>query len=126
MTDHTFGARIKESRKRNKLSQKALADLCGDITRSAISQWETGVILNISAANLAAVSRVLGVSATWLLYGTRDSAGVAEPCSEYQALPASLAQAWDQLTKAQREEITAHAKSMAEANAAVLKELGRK
>ncbi|MCD6039651.1 MAG: putative phage repressor [Gammaproteobacteria bacterium] len=72
----TFGYRIKKARLEAKLSQEALAEAMsqlGDkkkISRTAITQWETGRTKEIEAANLLNATKVLNVEPDWLQFGT--------------------------------------------------------
>jgi transcriptional regulator with XRE-family HTH domain len=72
----TLGKRIKEARRALGLSQQALANAIsntGDgikISRTAIAQWESGVVRGIEGANLLRAAQVLNVRAEWLQFGT--------------------------------------------------------
>lgn len=68
----TVGGRIAAARLSKGLTLEKLADKLG-VTKSAISQWESGRIENLSAANLLKLSEELEVSPRWLwLYKEDD------------------------------------------------------
>ncbi len=62
-----IGARIREARKAKGLSQSDLAEAL-DVTKGAISQWETGQT-DLSITRLDAIARVLAVEVEWLRAG---------------------------------------------------------
>lgn len=68
MTTHSFGDRVRAERERRGLSQAALAKLSG-VTRSAVSQWESGRTQSVRPLHLLAVSDALGVSIRQLVTG---------------------------------------------------------
>ena len=61
----TFQEKLLELRKRENLSQEALAEKL-DISRQAVSRWEGGAAMP-DAANLLQLSRLFGVSIDYLL-----------------------------------------------------------
>ncbi|MBO5065195.1 MAG: helix-turn-helix transcriptional regulator [Clostridia bacterium] len=63
--DNNLGLKLQETRKRNKLSQEALAEKLG-VSRQAISKWERGESAP-DTENLIALSRIYGVSIDELL-----------------------------------------------------------
>lgn len=72
----TPGQRIKSARIAIGMSQNALAkaiSLFGDgrsVSRTTVTQWETGSTRGIEAANLLKAAKALNVSAEWLQFGT--------------------------------------------------------
>jgi transcriptional regulator with XRE-family HTH domain len=64
----SFGERIREKRKENKLTQKQLAALLGGIDDSTISKWEKNVY-EPDTATLNKLSRILSVSTDYLVSG---------------------------------------------------------
>lgn len=73
---NTFPERLRAVRldrgySQNKLvsEMSAIFD-CKPVSRTAVAQWEAGVIKDISATNLLKAAAVLEVNAFWLLYGT--------------------------------------------------------
>lgn len=64
------GARIREARERQGLTQAGLATALG-VSRSAVAQWETERAGQIRA-HLARLAEVLGVSLAWLLSGAPE------------------------------------------------------
>jgi transcriptional regulator with XRE-family HTH domain len=128
MITATTGERIRQARERLDLTQDQLAKACG-VSRSAVSQWETGGILRIEAAKLNAAARRLGVTLDWLLFGSEASTGerVAEGRDIYQPVTATNIQDfWPLLTKTQQADLVQRAQDMADMNARILEELGRK
>jgi len=61
-----IGARIKNARLVNKLSQEELAHKVGYVSRSSINKIELGLV-DLSASRISAIAKALGVSETWLL-----------------------------------------------------------
>ena len=89
-----FGIRLCELRRRQGLSQEALAERLG-VTRQAVSKWETGESLP-DIDRLIALSEVFCVSTDYLVKGTEPQASAApEP-----AAPAAPAAAPDRKTDA--------------------------
>ena len=76
----TIGQRIKQARlvRHPKMTQQQLADVV-DVSRPAVTQWETGETRSLEGENLVRVARALEVTMDWLLYGTGP--GPAEPRS---------------------------------------------
>ena len=72
----SIGQRIKQARlaHKPKMTQQQLADAV-DVSRPAVTQWETGENKMLDGDNLVRVARVLGVTTEWLLYGTGSSSG---------------------------------------------------
>lgn len=62
----TIGKRIRDSRKKAKMSQEALANAIGS-TKQAIYKYESGIVTNIPMDKIAIMSRVLGVSPAYLM-----------------------------------------------------------
>jgi transcriptional regulator with XRE-family HTH domain len=127
MISSTVGSRIKHARLAAKLTQRQLAKPCG-VTRSAISQWETGTVQGIDATALNAAAKALGVSLDWILFGKSDAvpmAKIAEDPPPYVVdPPAGLAANWSRLTAAQQADIAAKVQALADLNASILAELG--
>ena len=126
MITATTGERIRQARDRLDLTQDQLAKACG-VTRSSVSQWESGGIRRIEAAKLNAAARCLGVSLDWLLSGSEAATAdrVAEGRDIYQpVVAADIQDFWPLLTKTQQAELLQRAKDMADMNASILAELG--
>ena len=68
----TLGEKLQMLRRSRGLSQEQLAAEL-DVSRQAISKWETGAA-DPSTANLLALAKLYGVSAEELLRGTRGDA----------------------------------------------------
>ena len=67
-----FGIRIKEARKREKMTQEALAIEIG-VTKQAISAWERGESKKIDGELLCLAATALGETAESLLHGKEDT-----------------------------------------------------
>ena len=72
----SIGQRIKQARlaHKPKMTQQQLADAV-DVSRPAVTQWETGENKMLDGDNLVRVAQALGVTTEWLLYGTGSSSG---------------------------------------------------
>lgn len=64
----TLGDRIKRAREERGWNQQRLADAVG-VSRSAVSQWESGETKGLKPDNLIAVAEVLRVTVPWLVRG---------------------------------------------------------
>lgn len=64
----TLGDRIKLKRKSAKMTQEELAKKTG-VTKSAISQYESGLTKKMDGDKLLLIAKSLSVSAEWLIYG---------------------------------------------------------
>jgi len=68
------GERIKHARKASNLTQAQLAEAISaatgsKITKSLVSQWESGRVASPNTANLLAIQAVTGFRAEWILQG---------------------------------------------------------
>jgi len=72
-----LGSRIRRIRKEKGLTLEEMAKATG-ITNSALSKIERGAV-SVSAENLSLISRVLGVSNDFLLYGEAHKSAVPTP-----------------------------------------------
>ena len=72
----SIGQRIKQARlaHKPKMTQQQLADAV-EVSRPAVTQWETGENKMLDGDNLVRVARALGVTTEWLLYGTSPRPG---------------------------------------------------
>ena len=66
----TFGEKLTGLRKREGLSQEALAEQLG-VSRQAVSRWEQGTALP-DAAKLLPCARLFSVDVEWLWMRNRD------------------------------------------------------
>ena len=66
----TFAEKLVRLRKREGMSQEALAERLG-VSRQAVSRWEQGTALP-DAAKLLPCARLFGVDVEWLLDDTRN------------------------------------------------------
>ena len=88
----TFGQRLREERKRLKLSQDELAKVL-DTTKQAIYKYEQGIVENIPFPKLAKLADYFGVTSAYLMGWTDDRCGTdpaAESAPALADLPASL------------------------------------
>src|SRR5690349_17191257 len=81
---NTVGGRIQSARVARGLTMDQLATKVG-VTKSSISQWESGKISNLTADNLLKLSNILQVSARWIWLG-KDQHGNPLP----MGMPAHL------------------------------------
>lgn len=70
--ENSVGQRIRRARNNKGLSQQKLADAVG-VSRAAISQWETGSTSSLEGRNLMKAAETLGVSPTWIQYGSEQN-----------------------------------------------------
>jgi transcriptional regulator with XRE-family HTH domain len=64
----TFGKRFRTVRYKRRMTQKEVADKIG-VTSNCITQWETGVTIDVSAGNLLKAAKVLNVCPYYLWFG---------------------------------------------------------
>ena len=91
----TFGEKLTRLRKREGLSQEALAERLG-VSRQAVSRWEQGTALP-DAAKLLPCARLFRVEVEWLLddaRGWEDQAKSAEPAQETETRAAHGDRPW--------------------------------
>jgi transcriptional regulator with XRE-family HTH domain len=114
----SIGLRIKQARlaSKPKITQQQLADAV-NVSRPAVTQWETGETKTLEGENLVRVAQALGVTTEWLLYGTGPGPG--EPLQPKTAAAANdqqvalsqrallMAQAFDQLCPEQQDALQA-------------------
>ena len=60
--------RIKTKRKEKRLTMEALGKLVG-VSKSSVSQWESGLTKKMDGENLVTLANALGVNAYWLSTG---------------------------------------------------------
>jgi len=120
MTAHTFGARLRTARKAANMTQDQLAKRAG-VTRSAISQWELGLVTKVDAATILRAARALRTTPEALL----ENDGVADGQAEYgnAPLPDQVRDYWPLLTDRQRAEIVERMQALAESNQDILAQL---
>lgn len=91
----TFGEKLTRLRKREGLSQEALAEKLG-VSRQAVSRWEQSTALP-DAAKLLPCARLFRVEVEWLLddaRGWEDQAQSAEPAQETETRAAHGDRRW--------------------------------
>ena len=91
----TFGEKLTRLRKREGLSQEALAEKLG-VSRQAVSRWEQGTALP-DAAKLLPCAKLFTVSVEWLLdetQGWENQARAAEAPQEAEMPPAHRDWPW--------------------------------
>lgn len=71
----TVGSRIKKAREAASLSQTELGKAC-DLSRAAVSQWESGTTKAPTAENIFAIADATGFNARWLATGRGPEKGV--------------------------------------------------
>lgn len=64
----TIGQRLRIARKKRGVTQPELAKKVG-VTKSSVSQWETGLTKNMDSGNLLGICRSLKIRPEWLQYG---------------------------------------------------------
>jgi len=117
----TLAARVKTLRKHLKLTQTALGQCAGGISKQAVSQWERGITEPQWEA-LHELERTCGVNPDWLLHGTEPmldpsrapvpvvtTSGLDPSCSEQRPLAELLDDLSRRLAMADpavREEVT--------------------
>lgn len=69
----TMGDRIKQLRIARGLTQPALGELCGGVTKSAVSQWEDGSTENIKLKTFIRLCEVLQTDPQYLIWGADRS-----------------------------------------------------
>lgn len=65
----TMADRIKRLREAQNLTQTELGELCGGVTRSAVSQWEDGSTTDIKLRQFLALCDALKTDPHYLVYG---------------------------------------------------------
>ena len=91
----TFGEKLTRLRKREGLSQEALAEKLG-VSRQAVSRWEQSTALP-DAAKLLPCAKLFSVNVEWLLDDARnweDQAQSAEPAQETETRAAHGDRRW--------------------------------
>lgn len=77
LSELKFGQRIKIARKNAKLTQEELANLISNmldnkkISRTSITQWESGKTKEVEGSNLIKAAKVLNVTPEWLIFGVQ-------------------------------------------------------
>lgn len=74
----TIGERIERLRKERNLSQLQVA-AAAQVSRVAVTKWESGATKNLKLENLLAMCDLFGVSAEELISGEDASAGLKQP-----------------------------------------------
>ncbi len=69
----TMGDRIRQLRVARGLTQPALGELCGGVTKSAVSQWEDGSTENIKLKTFIRLCEVLQTDPQYLIWGADRS-----------------------------------------------------
>jgi transcriptional regulator with XRE-family HTH domain len=123
MKPNDFGQRLRDLRTQRGFTQEQVAS-AASLTRSTISQWESGLVAKVDAEPLLRVARYLGTSLDWLIEGRASAA--AEERAPYHVIPAALLDCWSDLTASQQAALVDTACQQAEHNRALLKELRRR
>lgn len=119
MDPRTLGDRIREARNAAHMTQGQLASRIG-VSRSLISQWESGVVQEIGASSLWAAARALRVSLDWMLEGDGKAPAHAAATSPDEV---QLLNALADLTSSQRAALLAEAERQAAHNRELLEEM---
>lgn len=97
-----LGNRIKAARKARGLTQPDLGKIVG-VSKSAVNQWENGVVQNLKLGNLFAVAQALGKDVQELVFGEHGVGRVAEQNpTRYAEIPPqqlALIRAYERLPK---------------------------
>lgn len=72
-----LGGRIKAAREARGLTQPELGRIVG-VSKSAVNQWENGVVQNLKLTNLFAVAQAVGKDVRELVFGEGEGHRVAE------------------------------------------------
>ncbi len=67
----TMGDRIRQLRIARGLTQPALGELCGGVTKSAVSQWEDGSTENIKLRTFIRLCEILQTDPQYLIWGAQ-------------------------------------------------------
>ena len=82
---NTLGERIRIARKEKKITQEQLAKAIG-VTKSAISQLETGITSSIDGVKLLLLAEKLNKSAQWFATGVNDDPPKYQVTNAHEAL----------------------------------------
>ena len=98
-----LGNRIKAAREARGLTQPELGKMVG-VSKSAVNQWENGVVQNLKLGNLFAVAQALGKDVQELVFGDAAEHRVAETkaAARYADIPPqqlALLRAYERLPK---------------------------
>jgi len=107
-----LGQRIKSAREARGWTQPELGRAVG-VSKSAVSQWEKGVVQNLKLGNLFAVAQVLGRDVRELVFGeahAHSSRGIADQgVARYSDVPPqqlAMLRQWDALPKDVRRHVS--------------------
>ncbi|CAQ85220.1 MULTISPECIES: helix-turn-helix domain-containing protein [Photorhabdus] len=106
-TNESIGARIKRLRNQQKMSQAALAELCGWASQSRIGNYESG-IRNVSTDDAVILSKALGVSPAELMFGDAESSQeneTSETCQELSNREKILLELFNELPDSEADEL---------------------
>lgn len=113
----SIGKRIKQARLalKPKMTQQQLADAV-NVSRPAVTQWETGETKSLDGENLLRVAKALRVSPEWLLHGIGSGPGEPLPAQnlDLDADTLRLARAIQSLSADQRAILQALVDSMSQ------------
>jgi len=131
----TLAERIKSERKEKKLTQEELGIRVG-VSKSSVSQWESGLTKNMDGTNMIMTAKALGVNPNWLATGQGDkhltyekqslqNNGVNDKKNHYllTKLETLLLDAFNRLTMEQQQTVISNAQEIAKNNEKIIKEL---
>lgn len=112
-----LGARIKAAREARGLTQPELGKIVG-VSKSAVNQWENGVVQNLKLPNLFALAQAVGKDPRELVFGEAQEHRVAEsrPARYTDISPQQLAliRAYEHLPKNVQHHLRALLKALSE------------
>ena len=122
----TIGERVRETRKRRKLTQEALAKAAG-VSKNAISKIEKGRTKRPNPETLYAIADKLGVSDRWIINGGADASTIREDSKPYglSAEEWAIVQSLRMLTPTQRKKTWADIQDAERQNLEVIESLNR-
>lgn len=85
----TLGERIERLRKERNLSQQQVAS-AAQVSRVAVTKWESGATKNLKLENLLAMCDLFGVSAEELISGADSALYIRQVRAKYENSPSGL------------------------------------
>lgn len=85
----TIGERIERLRKERNLSQLQVAS-AAQVSRVAVTKWESGATKNLKLENLLAMCDLFGVSAEELISGSASAIGLKQNRAKYESVGRDL------------------------------------
>ena len=85
----TIGERIERLRKERSLSQLQVAT-AAQVSRVAVTKWESGATKNLKLENLLAMCDLFGVSAEELISGTKTALNLSQSRAKYDTTASGM------------------------------------